>query len=362
MDLIDTRAATAVPLFSMTDGLHPVTNVLGVGDPNVHKIDGRWTMFLGGFTTGLRVRLFSATLPPGAPLSSNDWALTTQPGSPGRALPIVDDPPRSAWDRPGMHTPCYVEGRTADGEPERRIYYAGRASHAHSGPTSRYAVGMLSQVGGRWIRHGAPVLAGTPERPSAFEPMVRFDDGRWRMWYLSAAGEPGPGELPDYRIRYTESADGICGWSPSRPFFSSDDGFFDCSVQQVGERFGMIVARGTNLHGTSDYPQQGLWWLESATGSGDRAEWTATPRRLLDTGSTPLPWLGNGTFGPSFQHGDTETDRDTLYVFCTGTHIRTNWVRAAARQLAAGRRPPVPAPFQLTTGRLAFPDPRRAPV
>ncbi len=355
-------APTAVPLFSMIDGLRPVRNLIGVSDPDVHRIDGRWTMFLGGFTTGLRVGLFSAALPPGAPLSSLQWALTTQPGAPGRALPIVDNPPRGAWDRPGMHTPCYVEGETADGEPERRIYYAGRCSRAVTGPSSRYAIGVLRQIGGRWVRHGPPVLTGTAERPSALEPTVRFDRGVWRMWYQSTVGEPGPGEQPDYRICCTESADGLSGWSPPRPFSGTDDGFFDCAVRPVSDRFEMVVARGTNLHGTSDYPEQGLWWLDSATGSGSRAEWTATPLRLLDADRTPLPWLGNGTLGPSFHYGDTEADRTTLYVFCTGTHVRRRWLEHAARQLAAGRRPPVPAPFHFTTGRLAFPDVPRVPA
>lgn len=116
---------TAVPLFSMIDGLAPVTNVLAVSDPNVHRIDSRWTMFLGGFTTRLRVELFSATLPVGAPLGSDDRVLTTQPGAPRRALSLVPPPPQGEWDRYGMHTPCYVEGRNPD---DRRIYYAGRRS------------------------------------------------------------------------------------------------------------------------------------------------------------------------------------------------------------------------------------------
>ncbi len=338
----------ATPLFSMVDGLAPVTNVLGVSDPDVHLVDGRWTMFLGGFTTRLRVSLFTATLPPGASLSSNEWTLTTQHGRVQQALPLVADPPRRAWDAQGMHTPCFVDG------PERRVYYAGRSSRAVTGVDSRYAIGVLRQIGGRWVRHGPPVHVGTDERPSALEPHVRVDDGLWRMWYLSTVGEPGPGELPDYRIHYVESADGIAGWSAPRTFFTSDDGFFDLTVRRVDDRFQMIVARGTNLYGTPGYPEQGLWHLDSPTGSGDRGDWSAEPRRLLDTGLTPLPWFANGTLGPSMHLGDTGADRDTCYVFCTGTHARSNWFAAAARRAAAGRRPPVPAPFHFTTGRLAF--------
>ncbi len=36
--------------------------LLGVSDPDVHWIDGRWTMFLGGFTTRFRNSLFTAVL------------------------------------------------------------------------------------------------------------------------------------------------------------------------------------------------------------------------------------------------------------------------------------------------------------
>lgn len=353
---------STVALFNMLEGLYPVRNVLAVGDPNVHQIDGTWTMFLGGFTTRFRVSLFSATLPFGAPLSSNEWTLTTQPGRPHRALPIVADPPKGQWDHHGMHTPAYVEGRTSKGAPERRIYYAGRSSAAHFGPDSRYAIGLLRQVAGRWVRHGPPVHVGTPERPSVLEPLIRFDDGRWRLWYLSTVSEPGPGELPDYRIEYTESADGISGWSPPRVFFPTEDGYFDGCVQRVDDHFEMIVARGTNLHGTPGYPAQGLWFLDSVTGSGDRADWASTPVRLLDTDVDAMPWFANGSLGPSFHYGDTDADRDTMYVFFTGTHAKVNWFATAARRIARLQRPPIPAPFHLTTGRMAFERPRRDPL
>ncbi len=55
----------------MLKGLAPVRGVLGLSDPDVHWIDGRWTMFLGGFTTRFRNSLFTAVLPLGAPLASD---------------------------------------------------------------------------------------------------------------------------------------------------------------------------------------------------------------------------------------------------------------------------------------------------
>src|SRR5690625_5454486 len=55
-------------LFSMSTGYAPLTNLLGAGDPNVHRIDGRWWMFFGAFRTTLRNNIFAATLAPGEPL------------------------------------------------------------------------------------------------------------------------------------------------------------------------------------------------------------------------------------------------------------------------------------------------------
>jgi len=55
-------------------------------------------MFLGGFTNRLKVLLFAATLPEGAPLSSTAWPLVTDPSSPGQAVPLTSAPPRGQWD------------------------------------------------------------------------------------------------------------------------------------------------------------------------------------------------------------------------------------------------------------------------
>jgi hypothetical protein len=342
-------AAEAVVFFDMLTGLHPVRNVWGVSDPDVHKIDGRWVMFLGGVTNRLKVQLFAAVLPEGAPLSSTAWSLVTDP--PGKAVPLAPAPPKGQWDARGMHTPSYVRG---PGGREERIYYAGQSSRSVTGKRSRYAIGYLVRTHAGWQRHGPPVHIGTPERPSVLEPLVRYDDGVWRMWYVSAPHEVGRGELPDYQLEYVEGDDGI-RWSTPQVLFSVEDGYFDNAVQSVDGHYEMVVARGTNLYGTPGYPAQGLWWLRSPRLSGRRADWTGTPVRLLDTDVEPLPWFANGGCGPSFHYGDTETDRDTMYVFFTGTHARTNWLKIAAARLARRRRPPVPAPFYLATGRIAIP-------
>ena len=351
-----TGATEAAVFFDMRTGLRPVRNVWGVSDPDVHKLGGRWVMFLGGFTNRLKVLLFSATLPEGAPLSSTAWSLVTEPGRPGQAVPLTPAPPRGQWDARGMHTPSYVRGRLPGpgGREEERIYYAGHASRAVTGKHSRYAIGYLVRTPTGWQRHGPPVHTGTRQRPSVLEPRVRYDDGVWRMWYLSAPHEVGRGELPDYRLEYVEGDDGI-HWSAPQVLFSTEDGFFDNAVQHVDGHYEMVVARGTNLYGTAGYPAQGLWWLRSPRLSGRRADWTGTPVRLLDTDIDPLPWFANGGCGPSFHYGDTEADRDTMYVFFTGTYARASWLKVAAGRLAHRRRPPVPAPFHLATGRIAIP-------
>ncbi|PZG05378.1 hypothetical protein C1J01_43530 [Nonomuraea aridisoli] len=245
-----------------------------------------------------------------------------------------------------MHTPSYVRAGA-----EERVYYAGRSTRAVTGRASRYAIGCLIRTPVGWRRHGPPVHTGTAERPSVLEPLVRHDEGLWRMWYLSAVGEVGRGELPDYRIEYVESEDGLTRWSTPTVLFTTEDGFFDNAVQRVGDHYEMVVARGTNLFGTADYPAQGLWWLRSARPSGDRRDWTAEPVRLLDTDDEPSPWFAMGGCGPSFHYGDTDADRDTLYVFFTGTHAPVDRLRTVVRR----RRLLVPAPFYLATGRITLP-------
>lgn len=343
-------SAEAVVLFDMARGI-PARNVLGLSDPDVHLVDGRWTMFLGGFTTRFRVAIFRATLPPGAPIASTAWSLVTDPRDRRYALQLVDDPPRGAWDRNGMHAPAYVRAVGPDGASDERIYYAGRSSAATTGPRSRYAIGCLRRTPRGWVRHGPPVHVGTARRPSVLEPLVRFEGGVWHMWYLSAIGEVGRGELPDYRIEHTTSEDGL-RWGAPHVLFTGDDGFFDADVRRVGDGYTMIVARGTNLYATPEFPPQGLWLLRAAAVSGDRSDWSAEPMRVLDTDVAPRPWFAAGACGPSLVHGDTDADADAMYVFFTGTAGRVSWWRRAASRLLRGRCPPVPAPYYLATGRI----------
>lgn len=65
-----------------------------------------------------------------------------------------------------------------------RIYYAGRHGRQHVGHASQYGIGALEYLDGDWRRTGAPLLMGTPDRPSVLEPRVVLANGT----YIGFAG------------------------------------------------------------------------------------------------------------------------------------------------------------------------------
>jgi hypothetical protein len=331
-------------LFDMLQDPRPGHGVLGVSDPDVTRVGDTWSMLLGAFTTRFVVRIVEARLPSGAPVDDDGWSLLTD--TRGRAVQLGAPARKDAWDFAGMHTPCRVRG-TAAGRPIERVYYAGRRSRRVTGPHGRYAIGFLEHDGGRWLRRESPVLTGDDERPSALEPFVVHAGGRWRMWFLSAIGEVGRGQQPDYELRYTESDDGE-RWSVPESFATQTEGFFDNAVARTPNGDLMLLARGTNLHGTSPFPAQGLWLATARGQPAGRDGWT-TPQRILDTDAGAEPWYAAGVCGPA-----AVVDGDRLHVFATGTYPPTSWWAAALDRLRAGRRPPPPAPFYLATGRFTF--------
>lgn len=331
-------------LWDMVEGPMP-RGLLGVGDPDVHRIHDQWTMFLGGFATQFRNRLYRATLPQGSDLTSRAWDFDTDRR--GRVAALVPDPPRGSWDAGGMHTPSYVP---AVGENGERIYYTGRSTSKHYGPKSRYAIGLLERQNGEWVRRDSPVIVGDDHRSSVLEPFVVYADGRYRMWYLANPHEIGPGEQPDYELRCTQSEDGRTGWTPPVVFADTSEGFFDNAVVRRGDEWVMLLARGSNLHGTPDFPAQGLWWMTARHPSADRSDWS-TPKRLLDTDAPGTPeWFGHGTYGPALAFEGSTSTRAT--VFFTGTRRAPRWPLLSLQRLTRLRRPPVPSPFYLATGTI----------
>ena len=324
------------PIWDMLGPRMP-PGVLGLSDPDVHLIEDRWVMFIGGFSTSFRNRLYRARLPAGAEPDQGGWVLDREP--------IVTDPPKRAWDTGGMHTPSYVPAH--HGYPAR-LYYAGRASTRHYGKGSAYAIGVLTlDDHGGWQRHEVPVLRGWPGRASVLEPLVIAVEGGYRMWFLATPHEVGPGEQPDFELHVTDSADGI-DWQPPRQFATTAEGFFDNAVYPTLEGWEMLLARGTNLHGTTPYPGQGLWALRAASPSPDRADWSP-PERVLDTDApgTP-PWMRRGVCGPS----NVPLRDGRRLILLTGTHQAASWGQAARFRLAQARRLPVPAPYFLATGAI----------
>lgn len=338
-----------VQLFGAASGLAPITNLLATGDPDVQRFGDQWWMFFGAAQVDAAgnmagVNIFTASLPSGAALNRTDWSITCTEASSQDAQPLVQQPQRGQWDE-WLHTPSYVHGpstRSAlgqhDGKRMRdRIYYAG--SSASSGSAERQlSIGVMERVDGTWVRRADPVLRGTTSNPCVFEPKVRFLHGKWRMWYLAAPKEPESGELPDYRIEYVDSDDGI-DWSEPHETFSSADSYFDAAVTQRpdGAGYDMVAARGPNRFATPGFPSPGLWWLGSRAPSGNRSSWTADPVQLLDAESGAV-WYAAGAFGPCARY-DTDNDPGLIHVFFTG----------AAQ--------PAPHPYVLSIGRLDIRQP-----
>ncbi len=197
----------AIQIFDSAEGYAPITNLIAVGDPDVHKFGNQWCMFLGGAYTANAVNLFSASLPPGEPLSSARWEITTDPSDPHTALPLVEQPEAGRWDE-WLHTPSYVRGLVpnatgaSDGSPahRERIYYTGSSGGVDIGDHRNFSIGVMEKTESGWARREDPVIVGTGENPRVFEPKARYYKGKWRIWYLSAPYEAGPGEMPHYRI------------------------------------------------------------------------------------------------------------------------------------------------------------------
>lgn len=334
----------ALVLWDMVGGPMP-RGLLGVGDPDVHVIDGVSTMFLGGFSTSFRNRLYRAVLPAGADPASEQWKIETNDR--GRVRALVADPPRDAWDGAGMHTPSYVP--PTENQPAR-IYYTGRRSRKQYGPKSSYAIGALELIDGRWRRRSAPLIEGVAPRQSVLEPLAVTERGGYVMWFQANPHEIGPGDLPDYELRVVESPDGIT-WSTPRVFATSTEGFFDNAVARADNGWLMVLARGSNLHNTPDFPAQGLWVTWARQLSVNRADWTE-PMRVLDTDDPGTPaWMARGTYGPAILFADD----DNPLIFVTGTRDAPRWPVLNVERLLRARKPVLPSPFYLATGSMKLP-------
>ncbi|RIW38336.1 hypothetical protein D3H55_01995 [Bacillus salacetis] len=340
-----------VKLFDQTEKYGEIRNIFGVGDPHVAKINDQWVMFMGGFQRNFKNNIFTATLPAGETLDSNNWTIETYDDNPKKAKPIAPNSEKGSWDYYGYHTPCYVSGEDKNGEKAERIYYTGHGSKNVLDNHAPYSIGVFNKTPKGWERFPAPILTGTPESPNVLEPKVRFFKGKWRIWYVTTKQETGKKGYPQYRIQYVESLDGLTDWSEPENLFFEKENYYDASVHAAAVGYEMVVCRSTNLYGRNPFPKQGLWLLKGLEPNGKRNNWSSEPKLILDA-ENGENWYQNGTANPSCQYGDTKADINTLYVFFTGLNKQRNWLQIALRRLTKGKKPPFPSPFYFSIGRI----------
>jgi hypothetical protein len=120
--------------------------------------------------------------------------------------PVLDLGPLGAFDDSGVTTSCLV----AHGDA-RYLFYTGW-SRGVTVPFYLAAGVAVSRAGGPFTRPSpAPLLDRSATDPFlTASPFVIIENGRWRMWYVSATEwQPAPsGPRHYYNIRYAESVDG----------------------------------------------------------------------------------------------------------------------------------------------------------
>ena len=273
--------------FKIFDPGDPATGSGGAEllDPSVVQRGGRWWMYLAGQAAGYGpTEIYSASLPPGAPLSAVGWTPTRNPE--GQLTPLAGHQASHGWDgQGGRHCPSYVRGW----DPRRqawveRIYYAGAANHLW-GP---YTIGFLEWDGEHWIDQPEPVFRANEdwEQGSVYEPNLIYHDGKWKLWYVAGSNHE------DYLVHgYAESEDGRTGWSPHGVFAPAGMKMFDFCVHPRGGGFDAVYAR-VWLQPDARPPETGLWWCQAESPSGRLADWSRPVQILTaeDRGWHSGPW------------------------------------------------------------------------
>ena len=293
-------------------------------DASVVKRGEQWWMYLAGQVGGYgATEIYSASLPPGVPLSAKGWKVTRSVA--GVLVPIAERRFSSAWDgKGGRHSPSYVKGWDPHkGEWVERIYYAGAAENLW-GP---YKIGFLQWDGQKWIDQPEPAFTANEEweHGSVYEPNLIYHDGKWKMWYVAGSNQE------DYLVHgYAESEDGSASWSKHAVFAPPEMKMFDFCVRQRGDAFEAIFSRVSAREGTP-LPETGLWWCRAKTPAGALADWSQ-PIQIMtaeDRGWHSGPWK------PSFQFHEQIGER--ALVFFDGLYRTSD---------------PGPFPFAFTLGCL----------
>ena len=308
------------------DPLDPVLAMNGAEllDPTVLYRCGQWFMICAGQAHGFGPpELFTASLSRSAPLAPGGWIL--QRDLDGEPIPLTHSLSK-VWDAGGgRHCPCYVRGFDPElGQWVERIYYACAAEFIW-GP---YAIGFLEWNGSEWIDRAQPVFAATEpwELGSVYEPNLIYHDGEWKLWYVSGSNR-------EDRIvhGYSESADGISGWTQHRIFAPPELKLFDFSIRPRGNGFDAVFSRVWLDRQTPPAPETGLWWCRCDTPAPTLAEWSA-PVQIMT--AEDRGWH-SGPFKPSLQFEDQPSGQ--ALIFFSGSR-RTG--------------DPGPFPFAFTLGGL----------
>ena len=291
-------------------------------DPSVVWRGEQWWMYLAGQADGYGATdIYSASLPPGVPLSAAGWKPNRRPA--GELVPVAGRSFSRAWDgNGGRHCPSYVKGwDPIGGEWVERIYYAGAAENLW-GP---YTIGFLQWDGEKWKDQPQPAFTANEdwEHGSVYEPNLVFHDGKWKMWYVAGSNQQ------DYLVHgYAESEDGRSDWSRHAVFASPEMKMFDFCVRQRGNAFDAIFARVWVGEGTPP-PETGLWWCRADRPSSRLADWSEPVQIITaeDRGWHSGPWK------PSFQFDEQIAER--AFVFFDGLYRTSD---------------PGPFPFAFTLG------------
>lgn len=315
------RLGTAVKIFDPRD---PSTGSSGAEllDATVVWRSGQWWMYLAGQADGYGATdIYSASLPPGVPLSAIGWRPNRDAA--GKLAPVAGRSLSRAWDgNGGRHCPSFVKGwDPTTGRWSERIYYAGSADNLW-GP---YTIGFLQWSGDAWIDSPEPAFAANEEweHRSVYEPNLIYHDGKWKMWYVAGSNQE------DYLVHgYAEGDDGRTGWSKHLVFAPPEMKMFDFCVRQLGDAFDAIFSRVWVGAGTPP-PETGLWWSRADRPSSKLSDWS-TPVQVMtaaDQGWHSGPWK------PSFQFDGNIGER--ALVFFDGLYRTSD---------------PGPFPFAFTLG------------
>jgi hypothetical protein len=293
-------------------------------DASVVRRGEQWWMYLGGQAKGYGpTDIYSASLPPGAPLSAAGWEIARD--MVGVVAPLTERNFSQAWDGAGgRHCPSHVKGwDPGTNQWVERIYYAGAAENLW-GP---YTIGFLQWDGEEWNDRPAPAFTANEdwEHGSVYEPNLIYHDGKWKMWYVAGSNHE------DYLVHgYSESADGVSGWSKHSVFAPPEMKMFDFCIRPRGDTFDAIFARVWVRDGTPP-PETGLWWCRAGTPSATLSDWSQ-PVQIMT--AEPRGWH-SGPWKPSFQFDGPDGGR--ALVFFDGLYRTSD---------------PGPFPFAFTLGCL----------